>query len=149
MVLEGRFIPEGTVVGIPIYAQHVDPTNFWPTPLEFRPERWLEGGLGPDTITRHSAFMAFQFGELFRSFSARTPDLIVFHPTTGAFGCLGKPLAMRQLTVVLAQLLLAYKITFAPDFDPNAFVKGWFNYRTNVLSYPLRVRTEPRTNSML
>lgn len=63
IVIEGRFIPPGTTVGIPIYAQQTSPLNFWPDPYGFKPERWLEGGLGPGSILRPDALMSFQFGE--------------------------------------------------------------------------------------
>lgn len=62
-MLEGQFVPEGTIVGVPTYAQHISPENYWPTPREFKPERWFKDGLGPGTIARQSTLMAFQFGE--------------------------------------------------------------------------------------
>ena len=60
------------------------------------------------------------------------------------FGCLGKPLALRQLAVVFVHLLLAYDFSFAPAFDQQKFLDGWLNMRTNVLKYPLMVRVEAR-----
>ncbi|KAJ6624201.1 cytochrome P450 [Mycena sp. CBHHK59/15] len=45
--LDGVFIPQGTIVGVPAYAQAILEENFWPEPHAFRPERWLPGGLGP------------------------------------------------------------------------------------------------------
>lgn len=122
-VLAGQFVPGGTVVGVPAHLQHIHPDNFWPTPLEFRPERWFKDGLGPGTITRQTAFMAFQFGP---------------------FGCVGKTFAYRQLTVVLSRLLLAYDLKFAPDFDSKAFVEGWLNIRTTIFNYPLQVQASRR-----
>ena len=53
-------------------------------------------------------------------------------------------MALRQLAVVLATLVLAYELAFAPGFRPQAFLDGWTNFRTNVLKYPLKVKAQPR-----
>ena len=62
LAVKGRYIPEGSVVSVPIWAQHVSPENFFPAPLDFLPQRWLPGGLGPDSVLRPTALMSFQFG---------------------------------------------------------------------------------------
>ena len=64
-VIEDRYVPGGTIVGVPIYSQQMSPENFSLLPMEFKPERWLEGGLGPDTVTRTQALVCFLFGECF------------------------------------------------------------------------------------
>ncbi len=56
------YIPEGSVVGVPIYTQAIDPANFWPDPEALRPERWLPGGLGPGSRTSKNAVQAFSYG---------------------------------------------------------------------------------------
>lgn len=61
-VVKGQFLPEGYVVSVPTWAQHISSENFWPAPTEFRPERWLPGGLGPNSVCRAGALMSFQFG---------------------------------------------------------------------------------------
>lgn len=141
VVLEGRHIPAGTIVSVPTWGQQMSPQNFSPATLEFKPERWLKDGLGPDTVTRKEALMAFQFG----GFLVRTEvgSYLISCPV-GPFGCLGKALALRQMSVLLAHLLLAYDITFPPEFEPKAFVDGWSNNRTNVLRYPLMVKAVRR-----
>jgi cytochrome P450 len=40
-VLEGRFLPGGTIVHMQMYAVHTDP-NLWEEPDKFMPERWLK-----------------------------------------------------------------------------------------------------------
>lgn len=60
--VDGIFIPGNTIVSVPAYAQQLDPTNFFPDPEDFRPERWLPGGLGPGTILEPNALMSFSFG---------------------------------------------------------------------------------------
>lgn len=44
--IDGYFLPEGTVVGVPMYAIHHDP-NYLPEPFTFQPERWLESPDNP------------------------------------------------------------------------------------------------------
>lgn len=61
-VLDGVFVPEGTIIGVPAYTQEIHPDNFWPEPEAFKPERWLPGGLGPGSRARRGAIMSFSFG---------------------------------------------------------------------------------------
>ena len=35
--------------------------------------------------------------------------------TTGGMGCIGKPLAMLELRIVMAKLLLSFDVSFAPN----------------------------------
>jgi cytochrome P450 len=65
VVIDGTYVPEKTIVGVPPYVQQTSPDNFYPYPLEFRPERWQPEGLGPDTITRAHALMCFSYGAVF------------------------------------------------------------------------------------
>ena len=62
-VLAGEFIPEGTTVFVPAWAQMISEDNFYPDPLSFRPERWLPGGLGPNSRLNRNALMTFSHGE--------------------------------------------------------------------------------------
>ncbi|PSR90838.1 hypothetical protein PHLCEN_2v4807 [Hermanssonia centrifuga] len=123
VVLVNRYIPGGTIVSVPAYAQEVSPENFWPAPLEFRPERWLEGGLGPDSILRPGALVCFSFGP---------------------FGCLGRQLAMRELHLAVAQLVLSYDITLAPAFNEELFMDGVRNIKTTLFKFPLLVQATVR-----
>ena len=43
VVLSGRFIPAGTVVGVNAWVLHRNQQVFGPDVETFRPERWLEG----------------------------------------------------------------------------------------------------------
>ncbi|KAF8173014.1 cytochrome P450, partial [Mycena galopus ATCC 62051] len=122
-VISSRFIPAGTIVGVPIYAQEISEENFWPAPLEFRPQRWLAGGLGPGSVLKKSAVMCFSHG---------------------LFSCLGKTLAIRELFIVTAQLLLALDIRLDPSFDHHMFKAGIRNMRTTIFEYPLIVTVRRR-----
>lgn len=64
-IIDGVFVPEGTIVGVPTHAQAIAKENFWPEPLEFRPERWMPGGLGPGSYAKKGAILSFSFGKQF------------------------------------------------------------------------------------
>ncbi|KAJ6497914.1 cytochrome P450 [Mycena vulgaris] len=125
-VICSKFIPGSTIVGVPAYVQQVNPENFWPEPLEFRPQRWLPGGLGPNTVLNKSALICF---------------------STGPFGCLGKSLAIRQLYIATAQLLLACELQLDPSFNHEMFKTGIHNMRSTVFQYPLTITARQRSSS--
>ena len=89
LTVDGHRLPAGTVVGIPIWALHHNP-SYYRSPTEFRPERWLGNS---------------KEGELARS--AFTPFSI------GPRACIGKGVAMVEVTVALARLLWAYDLRLA------------------------------------
>jgi cytochrome P450 len=62
-VVDGEYIPEGTVISVPSYVMHTAEEYFSPEPESFRPERWLPGGLGPDSYTNKAAVIAFSGGK--------------------------------------------------------------------------------------
>lgn len=62
-VLAGKHIPEGTIVSVPSWTQNISEENFRPEPCAFRPERWLPGGLGPDSFVNRHAVMTFSHGK--------------------------------------------------------------------------------------
>ncbi|KZV69241.1 cytochrome P450 [Peniophora sp. CONT] len=123
-MLDGVYVPGGTTVGVPAHAQEVSEENFWPEPKSYRPERWLDGGLGPGSRAVKAAIMTFSYGP---------------------FGCLGKALAIQELKLIVAHLFLAYDIKFAPGFDPHAFEAGVRNLRTTIFDHPLIVTATSRT----
>ncbi|KAK7685066.1 hypothetical protein QCA50_011903 [Cerrena zonata] len=121
--IEGCFFPGGTLVGVPIYAQHTSEENFSPSPREFRPQRWLKGGLGPDSKINKSSMLTF---------------------SAGPFSCVGSKLAYKQIRTVLANVLLQLDVSFPPGFDPNVFWGGVRNLRATILTEHLMVNVKPR-----
>ncbi|TFY51901.1 hypothetical protein EVJ58_g10318 [Rhodofomes roseus] len=84
----GLFIPEGTAVTVPPYAMHRSPRYFSPDPDKFMPERWLaDSATNVDMVTDRSAFIPFSMGSA---------------------GCVGKPLALVEMRVVLALLVQTF-----------------------------------------
>jgi cytochrome P450 len=123
VVIDGTYVPEKTIVGVPPYVQQTSPDNFYPYPMEFKPERWQPGGLGPDTLTRAHAIMCFSYG---------------------AFSCLGKAFAIRELHLVVAKMVLGFDMELAPDFDRQKFEDGIQNMRTTLFTRDLMIRATPR-----
>jgi len=117
--IAGQFIPEGTIVGVPAWAQMISEENFYPHPESFIPERWLPGGLGPGSRCNRNAIMTFSHGP---------------------FGCMGKQFAHLEMRLVLAKTLLRYDLKFPLGFEPDRFLAGVKNMRVTSFGYPLRLR---------
>ncbi|KAF8900558.1 cytochrome P450 [Mucidula mucida] len=122
-MLDGEFIPEDIVVSVPPYTQQTDPNNFYPSPMEFLPERWQPEGLGPDTKTDKNAMLSFSYG---------------------AFSCLGKNFAQQELHLTVAELMLTYHMELPKSFDGQKFEDGIQNMRTTLFTYPLSITATRR-----
>ncbi|OJJ42479.1 hypothetical protein ASPZODRAFT_170147 [Penicilliopsis zonata CBS 506.65] len=93
VVIDGHPVPRGYDVGTCIYAIQHNP-EYYPEPFEYRPERWLDA---PDKVQlARSAFNPFSIGP--RS-------------------CLGKGLALTELTLTMAYLLSKYDFRPAPGSE--------------------------------
>ncbi|KAI8969884.1 cytochrome P450 [Trametes punicea] len=121
--VDGKYIPEGTIVAIAAHSVQTSPENFFPAPKEFHPQRWLPQGLGPQTITNKAVLSSFSFGPYY---------------------CIGKNLAYHQMRYALTRLILAFDLEFEKGFDPVAFKDGILNMRTMFLKRELRVRVTRR-----
>ncbi|TFK56914.1 cytochrome P450 [Heliocybe sulcata] len=115
-MIAGTYIPEGTIVGVPAWAQNVSEDNFSPSPTSFLPERWLRNEDTPDMCTRSSAMMTFSHGP---------------------FGCIGKPLAYQEMRIVISKIVLAYSFSFPVEFNTEIFEDGVRNLRATSFSMPL------------
>lgn len=94
--LAGKFIPGNTFVSVSPWTLQRDPRN-WGRPDEFIPERWI--GEGPEPCNK-DAFIPFSIG---------------------AYSCVGKPLAMMELRVIIATIAENFDFTFAKGFDAAGF----------------------------
>ena len=93
--IDGLHLPEGVVVGTPHYSLHHNP-DYFPSPFEFNPERWI-----PDSsprVTKSSVTLAQ---------SAFCPFSI------GPRGCIGKGLAYVELMTSLARTVYLYEMRLA------------------------------------
>lgn len=102
--IDGEFIPEGTVVGVPHYTIHHNPA-YYPDPFTYNPDRWVAGGqkaagvVGESDVEKaHSAFCPF---------------------SVGPRGCIGKGLAYIEMSTTIARLLFLYDLRKAPGPDPG------------------------------
>lgn len=86
-VVSGYLIPKGTIMCVNIWAMGRDP-NIWESPLEYRPERFLEGKESGLDIKGHH-YELLPFG-------------------SGRRGCPGQPLAMQELPVVIGALVQCF-----------------------------------------
>lgn len=86
-VVDGTWVPAGTEMMATAYVVQRDPRLYGPDPKAFRPERWLEGGVGgneKDVISEMEACI-FAFG-------------------IGPKVCLGKDVAMMELYKLLPEV---------------------------------------------
>jgi cytochrome P450 len=89
--IDGYHIPAGTIVNMSPYSLHRD-LEVFPEPLTFDPERWLTG----DVQTRNRHFWAF---------------------SSGGRMCIGKHLAMAEMTSLVTAVYSRYTTALAPGFE--------------------------------
>ncbi|KAF3915690.1 hypothetical protein AA313_de0207615 [Arthrobotrys entomopaga] len=90
-IVEGVRLPKGTDAGVPIYAAHHNSDNFT-NPHVFNPDRWDESIVGRESVAlAKSAWFPFQMGSR---------------------GCVGRPLAMMELTLTLARVAYTFDLKF-------------------------------------
>ncbi|KAK8189111.1 putative P450 monooxygenase [Phyllosticta capitalensis] len=87
--INGTYIPGNMNVWVPQWAL-ARSEKAYAEPHRFLPERWYEK---KEMVKKEKAFFPF---------------------STGVFGCIGKPLALMELRLVIAKLLVAFDIAFAP-----------------------------------
>lgn len=113
--IDGQHFPAGVDVGVPIYAiQHHD--AYYPRPWEFIPERWL---VVDETLDRQSESLgADSDPDPIRQL--RTPESVELAKNVfcafslGPWACVGKSMAYRELTIVLARLVWLYEMRLSP-----------------------------------
>ncbi|KAK7510511.1 putative cytochrome P450 [Phyllosticta citriasiana] len=87
--VNGTYIPGETTVWCPQYVLGRS-EKVYAEPNRFLPERWYAK---KEMVKKEKAFFPF---------------------STGVYGCIGKPLALMELRLVIAKLLMAFDIQFAP-----------------------------------
>ncbi|KAI0849729.1 cytochrome P450 [Daldinia vernicosa] len=92
LVIDGHYIPRGTLFGVNIYALSHNAAIF-PEPFTFKPERWLPSSSTDPEIAGTDEAARKLMLEAFASFSI------------GPRNCVGKPLAYLETSLVLAKTL--------------------------------------------
>jgi cytochrome P450 len=95
ITIDDMYLPAGTVVGVPMYAIHHNPSYF-PSPFTFDPSRWIESpAISPESIQlARKAFNPFSIGTR---------------------QCSGRNLAYLQLKLTLAHVLWRFDLRLSPD----------------------------------
>ncbi|KAM4064114.1 cytochrome p450 [Hirsutella rhossiliensis] len=117
-VIEGEYIPQGVVVGTHLFSASRNPATY-PSPQQFRPERWLEepslqGKNGP-------------------------PPMLAF--SGGAYQCLGKAMAYLEMRITLAKLLFSFDVEVVNDpgdlLQDSKYYVLWVKPDIKVKLYPV------------
>ncbi|RDL40046.1 Uncharacterized protein BP5553_00025 [Venustampulla echinocandica] len=123
LVIGGKYVPGGTVVGVNLHNVHNRSENFY-KPREFHPERFL-GKNDP----RYSAVFEGDRKEAFQPFSM------------GPRNCIGAKVFLAEARVVLARLIWTFDMLLA---EPEALTwldqKAWLVFEPKPLRVKLYVR---------
>jgi cytochrome P450 len=94
-IVDGQFIPGGTIVGTGIYSIHHNP-EYFQQPHDFIPERWLRGFNDILAIHGTGAYMPF---------------------SRGSRACIGRSLSYLELQITVAMVMWEYD--FRPAVGPD------------------------------
>ncbi|KAI1293262.1 cytochrome P450 [Xylaria venustula] len=115
LVINGHIIPRGTQVSINIYSLHHN-EDYFPEPFVFRPERWLVKNSN-ELRTLHSAFTPFSIGSR---------------------GCVGKPMAYLEASLVVAKTLWYFDFEAAQGEITGGGIPGRKDGRERPEEFQLR-----------
>ncbi|EON67623.1 hypothetical protein W97_06766 [Coniosporium apollinis CBS 100218] len=96
-MMEGYFVPEKTVVSVPSWTSHRNPTYF-PDPESFSPHRWITADGVGGTEKMKQLYMPF---------------------TKGPRTCIGQAMGLLELRVMLATLVSRYNVRLSKDIGAH------------------------------
>ncbi|CAI6336778.1 unnamed protein product [Periconia digitata] len=112
VTIAGEWFPPGTDLGVPHYAVHHNET-IYPDSFTYRPERWIVGA--SDSLGSSDGSATGGVGNAVTSAEDVATAESGFCPfSIGQRGCVGRALAMKELTVVIARLVWLYNMRLAP-----------------------------------
>ncbi|XP_078693438.1 cytochrome P450 3A21-like [Branchiostoma floridae x Branchiostoma belcheri] len=114
--LKDLTIPKGMSVVVPVLAIHYDPAR-WTEPRKFIPERFTK-----EEREKRNPFDWLPFG-------------------AGPRNCIGMRMAMMELKVAVARILMKYRITTGPDTVIPVTLNKWQQFPTP--EKPIRLMAEP------
>jgi cytochrome P450 len=146
IIIDGTFIPEGTIVGVPAYAIHRNP-EYFPEPETFCPERWLAVDSDVEASASDHALPPPAIPRTRLSVSLARQAFVAF--SQGSRGCIGRQLAYYELHAALAQLLHGFEVRLARDAHTQVPVKDSAEWKRGErdamdLEQRERIRTELR-----
>ena len=115
---KGYIIPANTRLLIPVHLLHRHP-EYWSEPEDFVPERWLN----PDQVVPRHKFCFLPF-------------------SGGARNCIGQRFAEIEAKLILAHIVQAFTIGFAPGYQEHEMT--FTNFITMKSKPPLRIRVARR-----
>ncbi|KAH8830170.1 cytochrome P450 [Flagelloscypha sp. PMI_526] len=118
LTIDNVYIPGDVIVSVPPWSIQRD-SRYWEDAHEFKPERWSEGGLNPETCPAYIPF------------------------TRGAHACPGKHLAKLEFRMALSRLLLNFTFSFADEENAANFEEGQMDTFTLTIP-PLLMDVRPR-----
>ncbi|KAI0865193.1 cytochrome P450 oxidoreductase [Xylaria cubensis] len=110
VTLHGQYIPENTHIGVNAWVINRDKSIFGEDADTFRPERWIESE--PAAVTKMKMNL-FTFG-------------------AGARHCIGRNLAMMQLTKIIVELYRNYDIMLAQPEKEWKVSGGWLTRQSDM-----------------
>ncbi|KAI8584443.1 hypothetical protein K450DRAFT_216439 [Umbelopsis ramanniana AG] len=115
-ILGGKYhIPKNILISAHIYACQVDP-EYWPEPLAFKPERWLEGS---DIPADKDAFFPF---------------------SSGSRNCIGKNFAWMEMRLLLASFVYNFNFDPVPESVEDAkHLRQFITYTIASNSYKVKI----------
>lgn len=126
ITVDGRFIPEGTVIGVPAYAIHRNP-EYFPQPDTFYPERWI----AVEASESESSPLP-GVGRTLESVSLARQAFVAF--SQGSRGCIGRQLAYYELHTTLALLLHRFEIQLAREPISQAPIRDTTDWKGNTMN---------------
>ncbi|TFK26575.1 cytochrome P450 monooxygenase [Coprinopsis marcescibilis] len=100
LTIRGQHFPEGTVLSVPSYSIHRDPSVWGEDVEDFRPERWFE----QDASATQKTFNPF---------------------SVGPRACLGRNLAFMELQIIIASIMRRYDIVLEDPDQPLETREGF------------------------
>ncbi|TAQ90512.1 hypothetical protein B7494_g1212 [Chlorociboria aeruginascens] len=102
--LNGTFIPGNIQIQVPHSVVMTD-ERYFPRGEEYIPERWT--GERPDLLLDRRAFIPFGYG---------------------VHSCVGKPLAMNEMRLVISRLSREFDVTTGESYDQAKFEEDWMDF---------------------
>lgn len=135
--LFNSWIPEGTSIVVSPYAMHRDPRYFSPRPNDFWPERWL---LRSNQDKATAAGFGFE-GSDPEPFVLTRDAFIPF--SVGPASCVGKPVALMEMRVAIANLIRRFDMVFDGGYDSSRWERELLD-RFVMVKGQLRAALKPR-----